>query len=72
MGLKLQVINNIKEKFHQQNSHCLQETLDKWLQLTPTATWRELEVALTNVSRQQLGLDPVDDVFDQGDGNSEL
>ena len=26
-------------------------------------TWKALEVALTNVNRQKLGLDPVDDIY---------
>ena len=70
LGLKLQVINNIEERYRQQNTYCLQQTLDKWLQLSPTtATWKTLEVALTNVRRQQLGLDPVDDVYGE-DGNN--
>ena len=43
---------------------CLRDTLNKWLELnTDDATWKTLEVALTNVNRAKLGLDPVDDVY---------
>ena len=43
---------------------CFRKTLDKWLQLnTDDATWRTLEVALTNVNRTKLRLPPVDDVY---------
>ena len=42
---------------------CLQETLEKWLELnTDDATWKTLELALTNVNRTNNGLDPVDDL----------
>ena len=44
---------------NEQIEDCLQEVLNKWLKLTPNATWRTLEVALTNVRRLQLGFDPV-------------
>ena len=48
---------------HLQCVACLRDTLDKWLKLnTDDATWRTLEVALTNVNRAKLGLDPVNDV----------
>ena len=47
-----------------QSVPCLTETLDKWLKLnTDDVTWRALEVALTNVNRAKLGLDPVGDVY---------
>ena len=47
-----------------QSVACLRETLDKWLKLnTDDATWRTLEVALTNVNRAKLGLNPVDDMY---------
>ena len=42
---------------------CFLITLDKWLRLNPDATWRTLEIALTNVNRAKLGLDGVDDVY---------
>ena len=61
LGLELDI--NITEKDNpQQSVTCFQKTLGKWLN-TDDATWKELEVALTNVNRAKLGLDPVDDVF---------
>ena len=61
LGLELDV--NITEKDNpQQSVTCFQKTLGKWLN-NDGATWKELEVALTNVNRAKLGLDPVDDVY---------
>ena len=63
LGLELDV-NIIEKDNPQQSVTCFQRALDKWLKLnTDDATWRTLEVALTNVSRAKLGLDPVDDVY---------
>ena len=62
LGLQLGVLDNI-EANDQQVEKCLQKMLDKWLRSNPNATWKILEVALTNASRLQLGLDPVDDVY---------
>ena len=42
---------------------CFQDMVNSWLQLTVGATWKALEVALTNVNRQKLKLDPIDDVY---------
>ena len=43
---------------------CLRNTLDKWLKLnTDDATWKTLEIAITNVNRSKLGLNPVNDVY---------
>ena len=43
---------------------CLRYTLDKWLELnTDDATWKTLEIAITNVNRLKLGLNPVNDVY---------
>ena len=36
--------------------------LHKWLQSKPNATWKELEVALTNVTRQKHNLPVVPDI----------
>ena len=64
LGLELDVLDIIKADNPQQSVNCFQKTLDKWLKLnTDDATWRTLEVALTNVNRAKLGLDPVDDVY---------
>ena len=51
LGLELDV-NIIEKDNPQQSVTCFQRTLDKWLKLsTDDATWRTLEVALTNVNR---------------------
>ena len=61
LNLKLDILKNI-QKNNQKVEDRFEDVLDKWLKLAPKATWRMLEAALTNVRRQQLGLDPVDDV----------
>ena len=49
------VLELIKQDNPQQSVTCFQKTLDKWLKLnTDNATWRTLEVALTNVNRAKL------------------
>jgi len=63
LGLQFNMLKIIQKNNSQQVEDCFEDVLDKWLQLTPKATWRMLEVALTNVRRQQLGLDPVDDLY---------
>ena len=64
LGLKLDVLKIIAKDNPLQSIACLRETLDKWLELnTVDATWKTLEVILTNVNRAKLGLDPVDDVY---------
>ena len=64
LGLELDVLEIIKTDNPQQSVNCFQKTLDKWLKLNnDDATWKTLEVALTNVNRAKLGLDPVDDLY---------
>ena len=64
LGLKLNVLKTIKTDNLQQSVDCLRETLDRWLTMnTDDATWKTLEVVLTNVNRAKSGLDPVDDVY---------
>jgi len=65
LGLEFDVLDVIERDNSQQSVACFQKTLDKWLRLTTTATWRTLEVALTNASRVKLHLDPVDDVHSE-------
>ena len=66
LGLDLDMLKIIERIYPLQSKACLRETLDKWLNLNiDDATWRTLEVALTNVNRAKLGLDPVDDVYDK-------
>ena len=62
--MDLDVLKIISRNNPQQSIACLRDTLYKWIKLnTDDATWRTLEVALTNVNRAKLGLDPVDDVY---------
>ncbi|XP_065887379.1 uncharacterized protein [Dysidea avara] len=56
------VLENITESSLENDRLCFHEVLYKWLKLFPDATWRSLEVALTNVKREKLHLDPVTDV----------
>ena len=65
LELKLEhsVLKGIEKDNPQDTTNCFKEVLDKWLRLTPSATWKELEIALTNVNRMQLVLDPVDDIY---------
>ena len=68
LGLELSVLEAIEKDNPEKHVSCFRKTLDKWLQLnTNDATWRTLEVALTNVNRAKLGLDPVDDVYGKDD-----
>ena len=64
LGLNLDVLDIIEKDNSQQSIICFQKTLDKWLKLNAdNATWKNLEVALTNVNRANLLLDPLDDVY---------
>ena len=64
LELDLNVLKIIARDNTQRTEACLRETLDKWLTLnSDNATWKTLEVALTNVQRAKLGLNPVDDVY---------
>ena len=64
LGLDLDVLKIIARDNPLQSIACLRETLDKWLKLnTDDATWKTLEIALTNVNRANIGLDPVDDMY---------
>jgi len=60
LGLEVDFLDVIEKDFPQQCAICFRKVLNDWLKTT-TPTWNELEVALTNVRRQQLGLPPVDD-----------
>ena len=63
LGLEFDVLDVVEKDKTQQSIACFQKTLDIWLKLTRNATWKTLEVALTNVRRQQLCLHPVDNVY---------
>ena len=63
LGVNPVILNTIDGDHTYRNEDCFRKSLDKWLSLKPDATWKILEVALTNVNRAKLGLDPVDDVY---------
>ena len=64
LGLELDGLAIIERNHPSDCVACFQDMINKWLQLTTDgATWKTLEVALTNVNRQKLDLDPVDDVY---------
>ena len=68
LDLELDVLDIIKKDNPQDSISCFQKTLNKWLKLNnQSATWKMLEVALTNVDRTNLGLDPIDDVYKELD-----
>ena len=68
LDLELYTLGIISKDNRHECVPCFQSTLDKWLKSTPDATWRMLEVAITNVTREHLGLDPVTDVY--GESNN--
>ena len=63
LGLDEQVKIIKKDSLNYGCVECIRSTLQKWLDLTPNATWKMLEVAITNVNRIQLSLDPVTDIY---------
>lgn len=68
IGIKLGMDHDLLQVIEANNPgdsrmRCL-ATLNEWLKVNPDdATWKKLELALTNVNREKLGLDPVDDVY---------
>ena len=64
LGLDLDVLNIIANDNPLKSVVCLRNTLDKWLKSnTDDVTWKTLEIAITNVNRSKLGLNPVNDVY---------
>ena len=63
LGLKLNTLEIFSENNHEKCVPCFRSTLNEWLNLNPNATWRMLEVAITNVRRTSNGLDPVTDIY---------
>ena len=63
LELDLDVLNIIKSDNPQDCVACLRNTLDKWLKLNTDATWKTLEIAITNVNRSKLGMNAVGDVY---------
>ena len=59
LGLQMDLLYEIQRNYWN-CENCLQYTLAKWLDLNgDDATWRTLEIALTNVNGAKVGLDPV-------------
>ena len=60
LGLQSAVLGLIESDHRLQQRECFRETLQKWLQQDVHATWRKLELAITNAKREYLGLDALD------------
>ena len=67
VGIELDLECDVLDKIENSGGrsvNCFRQTLNHWLLVKKDiATWKELEVALTNVNRAKLGLDPVDNVY---------
>ena len=64
LGLKFSSLNIIEKDHPSQSVTCFQDMIDNGIEsTTDNVTWKILEVAFTNVNRQKLHLDPVDDVY---------
>ena len=60
LGLDFHELKIVKKDNPLESVACLRETLNKWLELnTDDATWKTLEIAITNVYRTKLGLNPI-------------
>ena len=61
-GLQLQLNTSVLDQV-EADYHTLSErfrvTLEKWLQLNVGVTWGNLELAITNANRENLGLQPL-------------
>ena len=67
LGLKPEVVNNIAANFQtfdsSKHENCLKEVFKFWLRADTNASWKKLEVALTNVSRAQRGLNVISNMY---------
>ena len=63
LGLNFDVLKVIGSDNLQKCEACLMNTLAKWLKLNTDVTWKTLEIAITNVNRSKLGMNPVGDVY---------
>ena len=63
LGLKLNTLEIFSKNNQKECISCFRSTLNEWLNLKPNATWRMLEVAITNARRASNGLDPVTDIY---------
>ena len=60
LDLKRSVLRTIGKDHPMDERECFRVTLDRWLEMDPEATWSTLELAITNVNREKLGLDALD------------
>ena len=58
LGLKSSVLDQVEADYHTLSER-FRVTLEKWLQLNVGVTWANLELAITNASRESLGLQPL-------------
>ena len=58
LGLKTSVLDQVEADNHIQSER-FRVTLEKWLQLNVGVTWGNLELAITNANRENLGLQPL-------------
>ena len=73
LGLSLSTLDIIERDHPLKSEDSFMAMIDRWIQLTVNdATWKALEVALTNINRQKLDLDPVDDVYGMIKVNNKL
>ena len=64
IGIELNLQTAALSTIRGSDQACFQAMINKWLLSTgDKATWKAMEVAITNVQRQKLGLGPVDDVY---------
>ena len=62
IGLQLQLKSSVLDQVeadYRTLSERFRVTLEKWLQLNVGVTWANLELAITNATRESLGLQPL-------------
>ena len=59
LGLKSSVLDLVASAHPMQDRECFRAILEKWLQLNVGVTWGNLELAITNANRENLGLRPL-------------
>ena len=63
LGLEFELLAIIKKDHPLDCVACFIEMINNWLISSVDPTWKDLEIALTNVNRLKRGFDPVDDVY---------
>ena len=58
LQLETSVLDQVEADHHTQSER-FRVTLEKWLQLNVGVTWANLELAITNTTRESLGLQPL-------------